>query len=238
MATIEVEAETHHPLCPVKKKRPAQKKEEPVNEEVDHVVTINTMKKMAHAIAKVEKTDSSDPLEQVLGSSIPSTGRGNSDDGQEWLNPSANQLFRALQRNDKAIDHDDALPVAQVHAIVTEETWRQILEYEALYWKDCKDPKLARFEGLDGFYSIKAKINHYLLGHPWPYDRHDWWVDRCGKEIRYIIDYHAIPTGELDEEGDEKFDYTIDARPAPTMQGMWDRLRLATWRWRHGQKVW
>ena len=23
-----------------------------------------------------------------------------------------------------------------------------------------------------------------------PFDRHDWWVDRCGKEVRYTIDYY------------------------------------------------
>lgn len=46
------EGETHHPLCPVKK-RP--KTEEVSEEEVDHVVTFQ---KMAHQFAKVEQTES------------------------------------------------------------------------------------------------------------------------------------------------------------------------------------
>jgi len=228
------QGETHHPLCPVRKKP----KTEVDSEDVDHVITLKTMKKMAHQMAKVDKTSSEDPMEQVLGSSIPSTGRGNSEDGQEWLNPSANQLYRALERNDKKIDYADAMPVAQVHAIVTDQTWEQILEFESLYWKTCKNPRLARFEGLDGYYSFKAKVNHYCFGVPWPYDRHDWWVDRCGKEIRYVIDYYAIPDGTFDEDGDPNFEYTIDARPAPTLLGMWDRLRMATLRWRKGAKIW
>ena len=29
-----------------------------------------------------------------------------------------------------------------------------------------------------------------LFGHPEPFDRHDWYVDRGGKEVRYIIDYY------------------------------------------------
>ena len=29
-----------------------------------------------------------------------------------------------------------------------------------------------------------------LFGHPAPFDRHDWTVDRGGKEVRYIIDYY------------------------------------------------
>lgn len=23
-----------------------------------------------------------------------------------------------------------------------------------------------------------------------PFDRHDWIIDRCGKEVRYVIDYY------------------------------------------------
>jgi len=26
--------------------------------------------------------------------------------------------------------------------------------------------------------------------YPEPFDRHDWIVDRCGKEVRYVIDYY------------------------------------------------
>jgi hypothetical protein len=25
-----------------------------------------------------------------------------------------------------------------------------------------------------------------------PFDRHDWYVDRCGREIKYVIDYYSI----------------------------------------------
>ena len=35
----------------------------------------------------------------------------------------------------EAIDYEDAMPVAQVHAVVTDQTWQQIVEYESLYWK-------------------------------------------------------------------------------------------------------
>lgn len=28
------------------------------------------------------------------------------------------------------------------------------------------------------------------LGHDPPFDRHDWYVDRCGKEVRYVIDFY------------------------------------------------
>ena len=32
-----------------------------------------------------------------------------------------------------------------------------------------------------------------LFRTPLPYDRHDWTVDRCGKEVEYVIDYYAVP---------------------------------------------
>lgn len=28
------------------------------------------------------------------------------------------------------------------------------------------------------------------LGGPLPFDRHDWYVDRCGQEVRYVIDFY------------------------------------------------
>ena len=38
------------------------------------------------------------------------------------------------------------------------------------------------------FYNFICRVNL-------PFDRHDWTVDRCGKEVRYIIDYYS--TGVL-----------------------------------------
>ena len=28
------------------------------------------------------------------------------------------------------------------------------------------------------------------MGGQLPFDRHDWWVDRCGQEVRYVIDFY------------------------------------------------
>ena len=35
---------------------------------------------------------------------------------------------------------------------------------------------------------MMAKFVNGVLGGPLPFDRRDWIVDRCGKEVRYIID--------------------------------------------------
>lgn len=29
-----------------------------------------------------------------------------------------------------------------------------------------------------------------MTGGPSPFDRHDWYVDRCGQEVRYVIDFY------------------------------------------------
>ena len=119
----------------------------------------------------------------------------------------------------KPIEKQDAFDVANIHEMVTNGTWVRgaalrggggrsagaqaaIMEYENMYSETCGSPALARFEGRDGDYSIKARVMN-LFGVNLPFDRHDWTVDRCGKEQRYIIDYYRY--------GDT---YSIDARCA------------------------
>lgn len=47
------------------------------------------------------------------------------------------------------------------------------------------------------------------MGYELPFDRHDWIIDRCGKEVRYIIDYYD--GGAVDN----KFQFALlDVRPA------------------------
>jgi hypothetical protein len=56
-----------------------------------------------------------------------------------------------------------------------------------------------------------------------PFDRHDWVVDRCGMEVRYIIDfYNATPA-----PGDPRpIAMHLDVRPAlDSWQAAWDRTR-------------
>ena len=102
--------------CPVKKPQTSSVSKCPVNHKqmqsnkknntdsreppdtVDHFMIRNA----PHSATKViEKTDSKDPHDMIPGMSIPATGRGNSESGDNWLNPSANQLYNALQRKDK-----------------------------------------------------------------------------------------------------------------------------------------
>lgn len=61
-----------------------------------------------------------------------------------------------------------------------------------------------------------------------PFDRHDWIVDRCGKDVRYVIDYYD--GGLVDK--DYRF-ALLDVRPAMDSPGnVWDRMCVAYMRWK------
>lgn len=89
--------------------------------------------------------------------------------------------------------------------------------------------RLKSFGGKASSYSPRARFRN-LLGYELPFDRHDWIVDRNGKEVRYIIDYYD--GGAVDA----KYQFAIiDVRPAmDSFENVWDRMKVTWLRWRHG----
>lgn len=61
-----------------------------------------------------------------------------------------------------------------------------------------------------------------------PFDRHDWVVERDGRDVRYIIDYYD--GGKVNHTN---YQFTLlDVRPAlDSPQAVWDRMKVAWWRW-------
>ncbi|KAF2191325.1 hypothetical protein K469DRAFT_697004 [Zopfia rhizophila CBS 207.26] len=86
--------------------------------------------------------------------------------------------------------------------------------------KEVPPPKLLKFTGRPGDMTPKSQILQWL-GWAWPakfqteppFDRHDWYVQRCDvdgcKEIRYVIDYYE---GNPEPTGEPVF--YLDVRPA------------------------
>ena len=70
--------------------------------------------------------------------------------------------------------------------------------------------------------SPRARFRKLVLGYAYPFDRHDWIVDRCGqKEVQYVIDYYD--GGAVDPES--KLFTVLDVRPAMNSVGnVWDRM--------------
>nr|DBA44781.1 TPA_exp: holocytochrome c synthase [Mesostigma viride] len=140
-----------------------------------------------------------------------------------WLYPSPQMFFNALSRKKKADDvrEDDMSMVVAVHNNMNEMTWRKVLGWEALHAGSCLQPKLLRFLGKPFTLSPRARMWTWL-GYEPPFDRHDWFVDRCGTEVRYVIDFYYKEGGD---GGPGTFQ--IDARPAlDSPEAFLDRTKM------------
>ncbi|XP_064606566.1 holocytochrome c-type synthase-like [Liolophura sinensis] len=160
-------------------------------------------------------------------SSIPKA-----DSNENWVYPSPQMFWNAMLRKGWRWKEDDVKPenmdaIIRIHNANNEQAWEEVLKWEALHARECGNPKLKRFGGKATQFSPRARIRHWL-GYELPFDRHDWIVDRCGKEVRYIIDYYD--GGSVDPN---TFQFTLlDVRPALDSPGaFWDRTKVAWWRW-------
>jgi cytochrome c heme-lyase len=125
-------------------------------------------------------------------STIPKGGN----DGSTWEYPSQQMFYNALARKGKGagVDEGSMESVVAIHNNMNEKTWKRVLEWEQLHCDECSEPRrLIRFVGRPHELTPKAALKYYLGMAPRPFDRHDWTVDRCGKEVRYVIDYYDVP---------------------------------------------
>lgn len=114
-------------------------------------------------------------------------------------------FYNALARKKKldGTAETDMESVVQVHNKMNEHTWEQVLSYEKTLGNDT--PKLLKFSGRPTDLSPKAAVKHYVFGHPLPFDRHDWYIERTnGTVVRYVLDYYAGSDHSLH----------VDVRPA------------------------
>ncbi|XP_044288405.1 holocytochrome c-type synthase isoform X4 [Varanus komodoensis] len=151
---------------------------------------------------------------------------------KKWVYPSEQMFWNAMLRKGWRWKDDDLKPedmsnIIKLHNQNNEQAWKEILKWEALHARECPcGPALIRFGGKAKEYSPRARIRSWM-GYELPFDRHDWVVDRCGTEVRYVIDYYD--GGEVDKN----YQFTIlDVRPAfDSFSAVWDRMKVAWWRW-------
>lgn len=148
-----------------------------------------------------------------------------------WQYPSQQMFWNAMLRKgwrwkEEDITQKDMDDIIKIHNANNEQAWQEVLKWEALHVKECGDPKLKSFGGKATDYSPRARIRQ-LMGYELPFDRHDWIIDRCGKEVRYVIDYYD--GGKVDN----KFQFALlDVRPAmDSFENVWDRMKVTWWRW-------
>ncbi|KAG2435893.1 hypothetical protein HXX76_007088 [Chlamydomonas incerta] len=154
---------------------------------------------------------------------------------QNWVYPSEQMFYNAMKRKGWDPQADDMRSVVHIHNNVNEQAWHQVLAWERLHCDECATPRLKRFQGRPSDLSPKARLLNFV-GFGLPFDRHDWVVDRCGKEVRYVIDfYNGAPQPGAPATPAAFF---LDVRPALDSVGAaWDRLRMqfswvASGRWR------
>lgn len=171
-------------------------------------------------------------------SSIPKAGAVSEDGKQDsWVYPSQQMFWNAMLRKgwrwkDDDLSQKDMAHIIRIHNVNNEAAWKEVLMWEALHAKECGNPALKHFGGKATQFSPRARFRSWL-GYELPFDRHDWIVDRCGTDVRYVIDYYD--GGDINP-GDHKF-AILDVRPAldsPT--AAWDRMRVAWWRWMYADK--
>jgi len=103
-----------------------------------------------------------------------------------WLFPSPQMFYNSLQRKQKAQDvsESDMDILVHLHNSLNNNTWSTLFrDWEAKY-------------------------------HPYgeSFDRHFWFIDRCGKEVQYIIDFYQDDS-KADKEKNLS-SISIHARPA------------------------
>jgi cytochrome c heme-lyase len=140
-----------------------------------------------------------------------------------WVYPSPQMFYNALKRKGKGDDvvEKDMESVVQAHNTMNELTWREVYAWEMLHKDECGDPSLVRFLGRPDDLSPLARIRSWLGG-PLPFDRHDWYVDRCGKEVRYVIDFYFD-----DDKAGSPDAFSLVVRPAVDGPGaVLDRVKM------------
>ncbi|KAF8228948.1 cytochrome c and c1 heme-lyase [Tricholoma matsutake] len=137
-------------------------------------------------------------------SSIPKTSDAN------WVYPSEAQFFAAMARKNHNPQPTDMKTIVPIHNAVNERAWAEIMKWEAGRGGEaCGGVKLVNFKGRPNERSLRARWK-VLLGYSPPFDRHDWVVDRCGIQTRYIIDFY---TGHIPAPS-SNLSFYLDVRPA------------------------
>ncbi|RWS25881.1 holocytochrome C synthase/heme-lyase-like protein [Leptotrombidium deliense] len=175
-------------------------------------------------------------------SSIPKA-----DENSNWQYPSEQMFWNAMLRKgwkwqdemknddrERPLKANDISNIIKIHNHTNEMAWKEILKWEmAFHYNECPTgPRLRKFAGRAKDYTPRARIRS-MMGYELPFDRHDWVVDRCGRDVRYIIDYYD---GGAADQTTGQF-ALLDVRPAfDSVGNIWDRMRVAWWRWTYKSK--
>lgn len=209
--------------CPVKGNGEKQQQYNVYSQPIDPK---NNMPAVANQLPA--PTQSEEISTHRVKSKIPKGGS----DGSTWVYPSPQMFYNSLVRKNKLGDtkEADVESVVALHNNMNETTWNKIVEWERVVHPEGNiddgncGAKLLKFIGRPADLSPKAWFKNLVLGHPLPFDRHDWTILRTdGKQVRYVIDYYHDESSASEEEGsgmpdmddrDAVKSILVDVRPA------------------------
>ncbi|RKO98894.1 hypothetical protein CXG81DRAFT_15326 [Caulochytrium protostelioides] len=158
-----------------------------------------------------------------------------------WEYPSPQQFYNALRRKGWETPEDKIEVMVAIHNFLNEACWDEIQRWERKYHCDCKEPiQLVKFQGRPHQLTPKARLLRWFGGAT-PFDRHDWTIDRCGKQVRYVMDYYSNDDDDDDDAMPQRAPprFNVDVRPALDSPGAaFDRLREGlsdAWAWAFSQ---
>ncbi|PVU95836.1 hypothetical protein BB559_002596 [Furculomyces boomerangus] len=201
------------PKCPVDHDQTPQKC--PVSSENNEVINpLNMMPELTqdkhHTQTKelsIDREISTIPRTKKVDSSNNTMLNTTDADSEYWEYPSNQQFYNALARKGMGVPEEEVDMMVQIHNFLNEGAWNEVLNWEKMHDKTCKIHRLIKLQGRPNDLSPKARVLGWFGGAR-PFDRHDWYVDRCGRQVRYVIDYYEAPP----VDGSPVF--SLDVRPA------------------------
>jgi cytochrome c heme-lyase len=170
---------------------------------------------------------------------VSSIAKDPNDTNSKWVYPSELMFWNALKRKDKldGVEKADMKTIIPIHNKLNEKTWKTVLFWEKVISPCVEAPTLLFFAGKSTEFSWKARIGRLLRWRSeYPFDRHDWVIQRSDKTIqRYVIDYYSVDSagdGDGDGGGGPAGDFVVDTRPASDSVKMWI-FKMCFW-----AKVW
>lgn len=109
-----------------------------------------------------------------------------------WSYPSNDRFHASVSTKGHTVDPKDIPATVSIHNSVNEVAWKKIMDWEKLSTDSCKDSHyLEKFYGDSKYGSLKSKIYGSIKGWTDPFDTHIWVVNRCGKPVKYLIDFYS-----------------------------------------------
>jgi len=168
----------------------------------------NDLKQIAEQVQQLQCTsDDAENVAIIDGKPVIVPGKDYKD--ETWTFPSHQRFYNAMKKKGWNAAEIDIPYIVSIHNTINQQAWSKIMQYERFHNHNCPTPSLLKFQGRPQDLSPKARFLS-TIGYNAPYDRHDWTIDRCGTDVRYIIDFYDGPS----PSPDVPVSTHLDVRPA------------------------